>query len=327
MLNICEYVPDATPVGTLIMLKRVDPDDKDSQPSDIMAHVEAGPIFNEELNMNFWINAAINFDFEDGDIVIASYDVFTKSFLDIRTKDDTFTPTQMIGSACPFSVISVYRPIFNVLFSEAAMSIENELSNRFPQYTETFVNAYLSLPMFNHDDDGNTTEIPIDIDVEAVDDTSYSLTAQAGPIYGDNEDECLVFLETLEYDTLNPTCYLFHKNLLVCDEPENMGDAFENCEWIEVNDDSVFAEKFFSEYEALETALFSKLFSIVEDNDALVELAKVLEEEGRIEKYDDDTDDYDGESENDNEEWDDEDYEWDDDDEEWSDIDIFVDDN
>ena len=115
----------------------------------------------------------------------------------------------------------------------------------------------------------------------------YSITAQVGPIYSDDGDKGLIFMDTIEFDTLNPTVYTFTKNLLVSDDPDNMDEELEDCEWIEVEGGDEIAEKYASEYECLEAALISKLFKTVKDNDALVELAETLEKDGRIERCED----------------------------------------
>lgn len=100
-------------------------------------------------------------------------------------------------------------------------------------------------------------------------------------------DEGLIFMDTIEFDTLNPTVYTFTKNLLVSDDPDNMDEELEDYEWVEVEDGDEIAEKYDSEYERLEAILLSKLFKTVKDKEALVELAETLEKDGRIERCED----------------------------------------
>lgn len=119
-------------------------------------------------------------------------------------------------------------------------------------------------------------------------DSRWSFTAQFGPIYDEDEEQYVLFVDVLEYDTDHPDCYLFTKDIVIAENEETFYDDNDviNGEWMHVDDDSDLEEKYFAEFEHIEARLFEALFNTVDDKDALVKLAEELEEEGRIEKID-----------------------------------------
>lgn len=257
----------------------------------LIAHSELGPIFDRDANRNIWLNAAICFTFDSQPSVdITCMSVLTKSYIEARNKDDELTLFDLEESELSSIFIIKYQEIFNSLLNISLSNLRDYVSNNYPEEVSLFDNLVDNKTNWLEDDDEeeeDTVELPIDMDADIVDDTHYSITAQVGPIYSDDGDEGLIFMDTLEFDTLNPTVYTFTKNLLVSDDPDNMDEELEDCEWVEVEDGDEMAEKYASEYEYLEAALISKLFKTVKDNDALVELAETLEKDGRIERCED----------------------------------------
>lgn len=255
----------------------------------LIAHSELGPIFDRDVNRNIWLNAAICFTFDSQPSVdITCMSVLTKSFIEARDKDDERTPFDLEESELSSIFIIKYQEVFNSLLNISLNTLKDCVSNNYPEEISLFDNLVDNKTNWLEDDDvyedEDTVELPIDIDVDIVDDTHYSITAQVGPIYSDDGDKGLIFMDTIEFDTFNPTVYTFTKNLLVSDDPDNMDEELEDCEWVEVEDGDEIAEKYDSEYECLEAALLSKLFKTVKDKDALVELAETLEKDGRIER-------------------------------------------
>lgn len=257
----------------------------------LIAHSELGPIFDRDANRNIWLNAAICFTFDSHPSVdITCMSVLTKSFIEARDKDDERTPFDLEESELSSIFIIKYQEVFNSLLNISLNTLRDYVSNNYPEEVSLFDNLVDNKTNWLEDDDEDeedTVELPIEMDIDIVDDTHYSITAQVGPIYSDDGDEGLIFMDTIEFDTLNPTVYTFTKNLLVSDDPDNMDEELEDYEWVEVEDGDEIAEKYASEYERLEAALISKLFKTVKDKEALVELAETLEKDGRIERCDD----------------------------------------
>lgn len=257
----------------------------------LIAHSELGPIFDRDANRNIWLNAAICFAFDSKPSVdITCMSVFTKSYVDARNKDDELTPFDLEESELSSIFIIKYQEVFNSLLNISLNTLRDYVSNNYPEEVSLFDNLVDNKTNWLEDDDEDeedTVELPIEMDIDIVDDTHYSITAQVGPIYSDDGDEGLIFMDTIEFDTLNPTVYTFTKNLLVSDDPDNMDEELEDYEWVEVEDGDEIAEKYDSEYERLEAILLSKLFKTVKDKEALVELAETLEKDGRIERCED----------------------------------------
>ena len=257
----------------------------------LIAHSELGPIFDRDANRNIWLNAAICFTFDSHPSVdITCMSVFTKSYVDARNKDDELTPFDSEENELSSIFIIKYQEVFNSLLNISLSNLRDYVSNNYPEEVSLFDNLVDNKTNWLEDDDEDeedTVELPIEMDIDIVDDTHYSITAQVGPIYSDDGDEGLIFMDTIEFDTLNPTVYTFTKNLLVSDDPDNMDEELEDYEWVEVEDGDEIAEKYDSEYERLEAILLSKLFKTVKDKEALVELAETLEKDGRIERCED----------------------------------------
>jgi hypothetical protein len=257
----------------------------------LIAHSELGPIFDRDANRNIWLNAAICFAFDSKPSVdITCMSVFTKSYVDARNKDDELTPFDLEENELSSIFIIKYQEVFNSLLNISLNTLRDYVSNNYPEEVSLFDNLVDNKTNWLEDDDEDeedTVELPIEMDIDIVDDTHYSITAQVGPIYSDDGDEGLIFMDTIEFDTLNPTVYTFTKNLLVSDDPDNMDEELEDYEWVEVEDGDEIAEKYDSEYERLEAILLSKLFKTVKDKEALVELAETLEKDGRIERCED----------------------------------------
>lgn len=257
----------------------------------LIAHSELGPIFDRDANRNIWLNAAICFAFDSKPSVdITCMSVFTKSYVDARNKDDELTPFDLEENELSSIFIIKYQEVFNSLLNISLSNLRDYVSNNYPEEVSLFDNLVDNKTNWLEDDDEDeedTVELPIEMDIDIVDDTHYSITAQVGPIYSDDGDEGLIFMDTIEFDTLNPTVYTFTKNLLVSDDPDNMDEELEDYEWVEVEDGDEIAEKYDSEYERLEAILLSKLFKTVKDKEALVELAETLEKDGRIERCED----------------------------------------
>lgn len=257
----------------------------------LIAHSELGPIFDRDANRNIWLNAAICFAFDSKPSVdITCMSVFTKSYVDARNKDDELTPFDLEENELSSIFIIKYQEVFNSLLNISLSNLRDYVSNNYPEEVSLFDNLVDNKTNWLEDDDEDeedTVELPIEMDIDIVDDTHYSITAQVGPIYSDDGDEGLIFMDTIEFDTLNPTVYTFTKNLLVSDDPDNMDEELEDYEWVEVEDGDEIAEKYDSEYERLEAILLSKLFKTVKDKEALVELADTLEKDGRIERCED----------------------------------------
>lgn len=257
----------------------------------LIAHSELGPIFDRDANRNIWLNAAICFTFDSHPSVdITCMSVFTKSYVDARNKDDELTPFDLEENELSSIFIIKYQEVFNSLLNISLSNLRDYVSNNYPEEVSLFDNLVDNKTNWLEDDDEDeedTVELPIEMDIDIVDDTHYSITAQVGPIYSDDGDEGLIFMDTIEFDTLNPTVYTFTKNLLVSDDPDNMDEELEDYEWVEVEDGDEIAEKYDSEYERLEAILLSKLFKTVKDKEALVELAETLEKDGRIERCED----------------------------------------
>lgn len=257
----------------------------------LIAHSELGPIFDRDANRNIWLNAAICFAFDSKPSVdITCMSVFTKSYVDARNKDDELTPFDLEENELSSIFIIKYQEVFNSLLNIGLNNLRDYVSNNYPEEVSLLDNLVDNKTNWLEDDDedeDDTVELPIDMDIDIVDDTHYSITAQVGPIYSDDGDEGLIFMDTIEFDTLNPTVYTFTKNLLVSDDPDNMDEELEDYEWVEVEDGDEIAEKYDSEYERLEAILLSKLFKTVKDKEALVELAETLEKDGRIERCED----------------------------------------
>lgn len=257
----------------------------------LIAHSELGPILDRDANRNIWLNAAICFAFDSKPSVdITCMSVFTKSYVDARNKDDELTPFDLEENELSSIFIIKYQEVFNSLLNISLSNLRDYVSNNYPEEVSLFDNLVDNKTNWLEDDDEDeedTVELPIEMDIDIVDDTHYSITAQVGPIYSDDGDEGLIFMDTIEFDTLNPTVYTFTKNLLVSDDPDNMDEELEDYEWVEVEDGDEIAEKYDSEYERLEAILLSKLFKTVKDKEALVELAETLEKDGRIERCED----------------------------------------
>lgn len=257
----------------------------------LIAHSELGPILDRDANRNIWLNAAICFAFDSKPSVdITCMSVFTKSYVDARNKDDELTPFDLEENELSSIFIIKYQEVFNSLLNISLSNLRDYVSNNYPEEVSLFDNLVDNKTNWLEDDDEDeedTVELPIEMDIDIVDDTHYSITAQVGPIYSDDGDEGLIFMDTIEFDTLNPTVYTFTKNLLVSDDPDNMDEELEDYEWVEVEDGDEIAEKYNSEYERLEAILLSKLFKTVKDKEALVELAETLEKDGRIERCED----------------------------------------
>lgn len=257
----------------------------------LIAHSELGPIFDRDANRNIWLNAAICFTFDSHPSVdITCMSVLTMSFIEARDKDDERTPFDLEESELSSIFIIKYQEVFNSLLNISLNTLRDYVSNNYPEEVSLFDNLVDNKTNWLEDDDEDeedTVELPIEMDIDIVDDTHYSITAQVGPIYSDDGDEGLIFMDTIEFDTLNPTVYTFTKNLLVSDDPDNMDEELEDYEWVEVEDGDEIAEKYDSEYERLEAILLSKLFKTVKDKEALVELAETLEKDGRIERCED----------------------------------------
>lgn len=257
----------------------------------LIAHSELGPIFDRDANRNIWLNAAICFAFDSKPSVdITCMSVFTKSYVDARNKDDELMPFDLEENELSSIFIIKYQEVFNSLLNISLSNLRDYVSNNYPEEVSLFDNLVDNKTNWLEDDDEDeedTVELPIEMDIDIVDDTHYSITAQVGPIYSDDGDEGLIFMDTIEFDTLNPTVYTFTKNLLVSDDPNNMDEELEDYEWVEVEDGDEIAEKYDSEYERLEAILLSKLFKTVKDKEALVELAETLEKDGRIERCED----------------------------------------
>lgn len=257
----------------------------------LIAHSELGPIFDRDANRNIWLNAAICFTFDfHPSVDITCMSVLTKSFIEARDKDDELTPFDLEENELSSIFIIKYQEVFNSLLNISLSNLRDYVSNNYPEEVSLFDNLVDNKTNWLEDDDEDeedTVELPIEMDIDIVDDTHYSITAQVGPIYSDDGDEGLIFMDTIEFDTLNPTVYTFTKNLLVSDDPDNMDEELEDYEWVEVEDGDEIAEKYDSEYERLEAILLSKLFKTVKDKEALVELAETLEKDGRIERCED----------------------------------------
>ena len=257
----------------------------------LIAHSELGPIFDRDANRNIWLNAAICFTFDSQPSVdITCMSILTKSYVEARDKDDELTPFDLEENELSSIFIIKYQEVFNSLLNISLNNLRDYVSNNYPEEVSLLDNLVDNKTNWLEDDDedeDDTVELPIDMDVDIVDDTHYSITAQVGPIYSDDGDEGLIFMDTIEFDTLNPTVYTFTKNLLVSDAPDNMDEELEDYEWVEVEDGDEIAEKYDSEYERLEAILLSKLFKTVKDKEALVELAETLEKDGRIERCED----------------------------------------
>lgn len=257
----------------------------------LIAHSELGPILDRDANRNIWLNAAICFAFDSKPSVdITCMSVFTKSYVDARNKNDELTPFDLEENELSSIFIIKYQEVFNSLLNISLSNLRDYVSNNYPEEVSLFDNLVDNKTNWLEDDDEDeedTVELPIEMDIDIVDDTHYSITAQVGPIYSDDGDEGLIFMDTIEFDTLNPTVYTFTKNLLVSDDPDNMDEELKDYEWVEVEDGDEIAEKYDSEYERLEAILLSKLFKTVKDKEALVELAETLEKDGRIERCED----------------------------------------
>lgn len=316
MIFQSNFIPENTPVQVMVLGCR----DENNNYIGIRTHVELGPVYNEGLKRNLWLNAEVLYMFGCAHIEITSYDAFTTSCVDKMRENEEMRFSDMMGFACPFCMTNLYKDAFLDLFMTVLSEIDRVIDECFPQHQDDFADAIANSPFYSFII-SDTTDIGVDIDITTSDDTDFSISAQAGPLYDSEDDKLLVlFLSSLDYSTLHPDEYTFKHSIMTSYDPADFGET-PSGEITEVDEDSDLYEKYADYFGQLETVLMTKLFDTCEDEDALDALSDALDEDGF---YDDDED------------YDDDDGSWslsddadeaddDDEDENWMNIDIFAD--
>lgn len=289
----------------------------------ITVYAELGPVFDLEAGRDVFLNCSVGLRTEaptkavfvnyfgvQSQSLLEAMDAEVQRQLDEDPVDDPSDKSyheldvQEIASrlTCDEETHERFLPDIHELSAIALMYLEDyineshsELSEQFSELTEQLLCA--DQATFDEISEAILSSVAgatvisddsfVEIDHDE-DDSRWSLTAQFGPIYDEDEEQYVLFIDVLEYDTDHPDCYLFTKDIVIADTEETFYDDNDviDGEWMHVDDDSDLEEKYFAEFEHIEARLLEALFNTVDDKDALVKLAEELEEEGRIERID-----------------------------------------
>ncbi len=279
-------IPENTPVQLLVLGCNNENNDNIG----LKVHLELGPVYNENLKQNLWLDVGLAYLFGSSCIDLISYDVFTKSFVDNLRRNKEVPLSELIKTACPFCLSNLYRDEFVSLFKKALLEMNKTICDLFGQYQNDFTEAVAASPLYEWVA-SDTVDIDVDVEVSSSDDTNFSITAQAGPLYDSDDDELLVlFLSSLDYSTLHPDEYCFKHSIMTSYDPADFEDS-PSGEITEVDEDSELYEKYADYFEQLETLLMTKLYDTCEDDESLETLSEALEENGFFDDEEDDNDD------------------------------------
>lgn len=288
----------------------------------ITVFAEMGPVFDPEAGRDVFLNCSAGLRTEGpAKAVFVSYfgvqsqslleamDAEIKRQLDEQPIDDSDPESyheldvQEIASrfACDQEAHERFLADIHELSVIAIMFLDDYIKESYPELSEQFSELVENLSCADQATVDEVSEAILNsigativsddslIEVDRDEDGSHwSFTAQFGPVYDEYDEQYVLFVVVLEYNTDHPDCYLFTKDIVIADSEEAFYDDSDiiDGEWMHVDDDSDLEEKYFTEFEHIEARLFETLFNTVDDKDALVKLADELEEEGRIERID-----------------------------------------
>ena len=286
-----KLIPDNTPINSYFL----------SGTAGYILYSEVGPFYDEDVNDSLYVVTMLMFtrakesETNTPILTVKMQNVFPDSFNAFKEEkssiDDYY---EFLKTAYPESIKKDYQQAFIAAQREALVELVEQVRNESDEDIVELLSAISSSELANLveievvESTGEDESLISEVDVEE-EDGVYIFTVQDGAYYEEDEDRYIIFYETLEYDINEPDTYSFTKNLITADTPEELENEYGVCgEWTEVYDDTEEDEKYSADFASLEFALLNKLFETIDDEEALVQLAETLEQDGLIEKVDDD---------------------------------------
>lgn len=286
-----KLIPDTTPINSYFL----------SGTAGHILYSEVGPFYDEDVNDSLYVITTLMFtrsqssETKTPTLTVKMQGVFPENFNDFKEGNGGVEDyDKFLNTAYPESVKQGYQQTFIDAQRVALVELVEQVRNDSEEDIVELLSAISSSELANLveieliESDNEAEQLISEVDVEE-NDGVYSFTVQDGAYYEEDEDRYVIFYETLEYDINEPDSYQFTKNLITADTPEELENEYGVCgEWTEVYDDTEEDEKYSADFAALEFALLNKLFETIDDEEALVHLAETLEQDGLIEKVDDD---------------------------------------
>ena len=286
-----KLIPDKTPINSYFL----------SGTAGHILYSEVGPFYDEDVNDSLYVITTLMFtrsqssETKTPTLTVKMQGVFPESFNDFKEDNGGVDDyAEFLKTAYPESVKQGYQQTFIDAQRVALVELVEQVRNESDEDIVELLSAISSSELANLveievvESAGEDESLISEVDVEE-EDGVYIFTVQDGAYYEEDEDRYVIFYETLDYDINEPDSYQFTKNLITADTPEELENEYGVCgEWTEVYDDTEEDEKYSADFAALEFALLNKLFETIDDEEALVQLAETLEQDGLIEKVDDD---------------------------------------
>lgn len=273
-----KFVPDETKVNTFVF----------GNIKSYTACVEIGPLFDKDYGQDIFLTTAMRFTYKKETdtnapkVEIVLNCAFTKSFIDALSTNPDLTPSDFKSNICEQSgeICFEYQEAFSSAQDGAILALLEVLKDKNPELVYDFCTALIK-------DEVAFSAINVSVEEE---NGVYTFTAQDGAYYSQDGKQYIIFLEMLTYDPANPEDLEFVKYTITADTPEEIESA-DGGEWTEIAEGSELEDEYDEDFMPLEGAIIRKLFETVDDEEALIQTANLLEEEGKIFRCDDDEND------------------------------------